>query len=467
MNKRRVTAMTSQKNDVIKLTIGNIIHELTVIKELGRGAFGDVVLVHDNRDHPFAVKKVHCESVEVYLSISQELDILMKLSHENIIKLRAVDFNNFTAFLVMDYCANGTLNKRLCGEIPTNQKFIWMKQLTNALKYLHKEDIVHRDLKPENILLDAQDNIKLADFGIARNFMCMATGSQEYAAKDNSYLSEFLEDRMGTFAGTPYWVAPEVLDRIYDERAEIFALGVLFYAIYTQNFVEFENERYFGAFTMYNGKEVGLGLAMYEQQMQIWPDFKKVTDKVVTGVINALLNYEPTKRPTLETVLIQVNDAAINQLEMENSISQNKPQNGKESEREIVSIQPETVDTSTVIGMSSDILNNDDQDITGFVVIPPIIENSTDIEKPGQIRKRNTFDRSYSNDEEQNNLISVTKDAETTPLKEKKSPDAIRRKSSSECSSSNKKTKSKLNSFCKSLVSCGGCGIPRQPGNVL
>lgn len=305
---------SKQDTSTIQFTSGNSKQELNIIKELGHGAFGQVVLATDNRGKEFAVKMVKCHNLETYQTIAQELNILLSLSHDNIMKLFAIDFNDFTALFVMEYCSNGTLNKRLDNSVEMITKFKWMQQLASALSYLHKNHVVHRDLKPENVLLDQDDEIKLADFGIARNFMCMTTGRQEYSTNPDAYLSEYLDTDMGTFAGTPYWVAPEVFDHSYDEKADIFSLGVIFYAILTHQVILFEDQKYYGAFVEHYGKRVGLGLAMAEQGKQLYPEFNSEHNVHLVLIIKSMLDYKAENRKPLDTIFMELNDAFMQHL---------------------------------------------------------------------------------------------------------------------------------------------------------
>ena len=87
----------------------------------------------------------------------------------------------------------------------------YMKKLFGALNHMHSINIVHRDIKPENIMITANDEIKIIDFGLSKR--------QEKNKK------------METVAGTPYYMAPEVLDGNYDNKCDIWSLGVLLYVL--------------------------------------------------------------------------------------------------------------------------------------------------------------------------------------------------------------------------------------------
>ena len=95
-----------------------------------------------------------------------------------------------------------------------------------ALKHLHAKGICHRDIKPENIIFvdDLCDEIKLIDFGLSKRFNyseeLLQTAREE---ESKTFLSSLV--------GTPYYVAPEVLEAVYDERCDLWGVGVILYVM--------------------------------------------------------------------------------------------------------------------------------------------------------------------------------------------------------------------------------------------
>ena len=304
-----------RKAEVIAFKHGNNTNEIRVTKELGRGAFGQVLLAQDDRGVYFAVKKILCYDANSYFTTAQELSFLTTLKHRSILQLYSVDFIDGNCLFVMEYCSKGTLNERLRKPVEKELHYIWMEQLASALFYLHQNSIVHRDLKPENILMKDERILKLADFGIAKKFYGMSKGKQPEKLEPNEYLSDYLTEDgpMGTFAGTPYWVAPEVFDHNYDEKADVFSMGVNFYAILTRSKFVYEGVEYFGAFTKDRyGNKVGLGVEMFESGIEIQPRFDQYSDaydEELVMIVLSMLRYNPGQRITMSKCDFQIQQA--------------------------------------------------------------------------------------------------------------------------------------------------------------
>lgn len=276
---------------------GNQAQQVKVISKLGHGAFGDVYKVNDNRQRYYAVKRIMCKNLMVQDLIGKEMSAMLKLKHEYIVRLFGYDFDGSYALLLMEFCAGGNLNTRLNYDVDMTKKLNWIEQLRVALQHLHKNHIVHRDLKPENILLSESDDVKLADFGIARSFLC------DKLSGDDTYLSEYEERFMDKYAGTMYWVAPEVFERKYNEKADIFSLGVITFAIMNRTFLIHEGTSYYGVFVPHQGTEIGLGYAMFKKGKEIKPPFKdqpqNKCEKIARHIIQGMLRYSYSKRISL------------------------------------------------------------------------------------------------------------------------------------------------------------------------
>jgi calcium-dependent protein kinase len=99
---------------------------------------------------------------------------------------------------------------------------VYLRKLLGACHHMHSQGVVHRDIKPENIMLDSTGEIKLIDFGLSKK------------QKDGKKM-------LKTVLGTPYYMAPEVLDGKYDSKCDIWALGVLLY-VFMSGYLPFQGE---------------------------------------------------------------------------------------------------------------------------------------------------------------------------------------------------------------------------------
>ncbi|MEZ6017078.1 MAG: protein kinase [Planctomycetota bacterium] len=144
----------------------------------------------------------------------READILMSLSHENITRVARCFSAYRTSFLVMEYCDGAALSEYIPerGPIPEAEVRALIGQLSRALRYLHGQGIVHRDLKPSNILLTLHGDIKLTDFGLARQWAAGAV---------NAGLTT-----TGAVIGTPFYMPPEqMLGEEIGYSSDLYALG--------------------------------------------------------------------------------------------------------------------------------------------------------------------------------------------------------------------------------------------------
>ena len=186
---------------------------------LGQGAFGQVHLVADARTRQqFAVKVINTHRSDLLQSARQEVMQLTLVSHSNIIQIFAAKQDGLQVHILLEYCPGGNLDMKLTPRISTTieQDKKWAFQVTGAIAYLHSKNIVHRDLKPQNILLTANEDAKVADFGLARPFMTGPNWQQTY----QTYY-------MQTTAGTPSYMAPEVWRGHYTEKADVYSIGVM------------------------------------------------------------------------------------------------------------------------------------------------------------------------------------------------------------------------------------------------
>ena len=129
--------------------------------------------------------------------------------HPNIVKYMGCYRDAKTIYISMELCASSLKEKmQLLGRIPESDVKKIARETISALSHLHELKIAHRDVKPENILLDSEGNVKLVDFGLSR------------------YLKS---EKEITIVGTPYYLAPEVLQGVYSFECDMWSVGVVLY----------------------------------------------------------------------------------------------------------------------------------------------------------------------------------------------------------------------------------------------
>mmetsp|Transcript_59991 Transcript_59991/g.193128 ORF Transcript_59991/g.193128 Transcript_59991/m.193128 type:complete len:556 (-) Transcript_59991:194-1861(-) len=187
--------------------------------KLGEGGFGTVQRGQDKRTELCrAVKRVRKKDAKEVAKLHEEIEIMRLLDHPNIVRLMESFEDRKYIYLVLELCEGGELFERIvaAGVFTENIASACLKQMFLAINYLHQNHIMHRDLKPENWLLATREDVgksplKLIDFGISRRF------EPGVPAR--------------TKAGTPNYVAPEVLAGRYDEKSDVWSLGVIAYIL--------------------------------------------------------------------------------------------------------------------------------------------------------------------------------------------------------------------------------------------
>ncbi|XP_023682245.2 STE20-like serine/threonine-protein kinase isoform X1 [Paramormyrops kingsleyae] len=187
------------------------------LQELGDGAFGKVYKACNKTTKALAAAKIiEVRSEEQLEDYIVEIDILASCRHSHVVALLDAVFFEGWLWILIEFCPGGALDDimlELERGLSEQQISEVCCQTLQALSYLHQHHIIHRDLKAGNILLTTEGHVKLADFGVS--------------AKNANTLQ-----RRATFIGTPYWMAPEVVqcetskDNPYSTKADIWSLGI-------------------------------------------------------------------------------------------------------------------------------------------------------------------------------------------------------------------------------------------------
>ncbi|CAJ1370199.1 unnamed protein product [Effrenium voratum] len=248
-------------------------------KKLGEGSYGSVCKATNISTKAIrAVKTISKSQMKNLERFKQEIAIMKMMDHPNIIKLFESFEDHRNIYLVMELCSGGELFDRIIesGHFSEVQAAILMQQIIRAIYYMHENHVCHRDLKPENFLFMTKDPIeknflKIIDFGLSCKFI---------PAKP-----------LSTKAGTPYYVAPQVLAGNYDQLSDLWSCGVIMYVLlcgYPPFFGDTDSEVL---------AKVRLGNFSFNPA-----DWKNVSEDAKT-LIRHLLKMNPKDRYTAEQAL--------------------------------------------------------------------------------------------------------------------------------------------------------------------
>mmetsp|Transcript_62194 Transcript_62194/g.173763 ORF Transcript_62194/g.173763 Transcript_62194/m.173763 type:complete len:470 (-) Transcript_62194:137-1546(-) len=256
--------------------------------KLGEGSYGKVFLAEKKDTGSVrAVKAIDVSKIKDKGRFQQEIDIQQHMDHPNIVKLYETFQDARRVYLVMELCTGGELFDRIVDEASRHEGTAfgekdaakYMAQIMGAVRYFHSKNFVHRDIKPENFLLQSKEasaEIKVIDFGLARKF--------EIGNPDATL--------MKTKAGTPYYVAPQVLiGNGYTEKCDIWSCGVICYILLC------------GSPPFYGDSDKDI-LKMVQRGQFDFPsaDWGK-SSKEVKDFITQMLTFDPVKRPSAEDLL--------------------------------------------------------------------------------------------------------------------------------------------------------------------
>ena len=226
-----ISSDTSSEDNIIfdefqlETSVGSLemdIREIYKFKDLlGRGHFGTVRSAYrrfEKSPHKlFAIKSISKKNLSInHLNdLIKEVDIISSLDHPNIIKFYETYNDNYYFHIVMELCRGKDLLSRINKGI-NDEKIIAtiIMKILHSISYCHSKGISHRDLKPDNIIFESPDidsDIKLIDFGLSKKFKS--------------------SEKLHSILGTPYYVAPEILTKNYNEKCDIWSVGIITYLL--------------------------------------------------------------------------------------------------------------------------------------------------------------------------------------------------------------------------------------------
>ena len=255
------------------------ITDFTLIKELGVGSFGRVLLVQHNKTQAqYAIKAIdkrNTTNIQEKPYFRREIEIMYRIHHPNVVKLFGHFEDNTYCYFIMEYIQGGNIYsyvpKNGIRTISTQQVASIIKDVISATYFLHNmvPPIIHRDIKPENVLLASGMQAKLTDFGWS-NYM------------QGDY-------KRTTVCGTPIYLAPEMINNTgHDEKVDIWCIGVLLFELMT-------------GVQPWRGTDVNT-VKMNIVRLRInWP---KNMDRKAGDLISRILRYNPEERISLESMLM-------------------------------------------------------------------------------------------------------------------------------------------------------------------
>lgn len=193
-------------------------------RRLGRGGMGEVFLAYDERlDRRVAIKRIRRdleESPERRRRFRREARSAARVSHPSIVRIYDILEDDDGDCIVMEYVEGRPLSSELRAGLPGARAVSLARQLTAGLEAAHDNGLVHRDLKAENVIVSPSGDVKILDFGLAKQVSAEGLG-------------EGLT-REGAIVGTSHSMSPEQAGgETVDERSDLFSLGVLFYEMFT------------------------------------------------------------------------------------------------------------------------------------------------------------------------------------------------------------------------------------------
>lgn len=213
--------------------------------ELGKGSYGIVQLGKlKGTNVQRAIKIIDKSKVSNVERFKLEVEIMMKLDHPSILRLYDYFEDKKYVYLVLELCTGGELFDRIIANKYYNEEEarLLFKQIIKGIYYCHLNGVCHRDLKPENFIMVSKSDpftLKIIDFGLSRTFN-NGDSPQGQGILSQSTLDPNKSGRgrrqtravLKTKAGTPFYIAPEVLTGNYNEKCDVWSAGVILYILF-------------------------------------------------------------------------------------------------------------------------------------------------------------------------------------------------------------------------------------------
>ncbi len=210
--------------------------QLEILEFIGQGGMGAVYKARQKELGRIVALKILPPDIGQDTAFAErftrEAKALAILNHPNVVTLYEFGRAEGLYFFLMEFVDGVNLRQLMAGgRVSAREALAIVPEICDALQYAHDQGIVHRDIKPENILLDRRGRVKVADFGLAK---IIAEAGREAALEGTVPATPDLTE-VGKTVGTPQYMSPEQITAPgeVDNRADIYALGVVFYQMLT------------------------------------------------------------------------------------------------------------------------------------------------------------------------------------------------------------------------------------------
>ena len=244
----------------------------------------------------FAIKAIDLEQSRANLDdVRREAKAMSLLAHPNILRAHCSFTVDSHLWVVTPFMAAGSLHSIISSSFPDGLPepciAIILKEILNALSYLHNQGHVHRDIKAGNILLDSDGTVKIADFGVSASiYESHSSSCLSSSSSSSSFLNEL--------AGTPYWMAPEVIHSHvgYGIKADIWSFGITALEL-AHGRPPLSHLSISKSFMMRITNRLRLEDAHDKKSM------KKKFSKAFKEMVASCLSHDPSKRPSADKLL--------------------------------------------------------------------------------------------------------------------------------------------------------------------
>ena len=281
------------------LSIGDKFSDFEILQPLGKGGFAKVIKVCSLINHRiYAMKIIDLNNNDKFTTnlldmekyYNNEIELITKLNHQNIVKYYKSFTENNKIYIIMEYFDNGDLDNYIKAlkedkdkEENIKKEEIWniFYQCMSGLNYLHSMGVIHRDISPQNIFMTKNKIIKIGDFGVSAKF------------KDKEILKK-ITSLKDTVVGKAEFMAPEVSNKCYNEKSDIFSMGCVFYKIlFLKNY---QNETFHFKGNNKNIRKVESGT------------IPSISDINLKEILTQMLEKDAEKRPDAKIVFEKIKE---------------------------------------------------------------------------------------------------------------------------------------------------------------